>query len=46
MLSASAMRLCRLPCGKPLAFRQVRDSFGGYAARGEASPPSKVLRKA
>src|SRR6186997_2286021 len=31
-------RLCRLPCGKPPAFRQGRDWVGGYAARGEASP--------
>ena len=35
-------RLCRLPCGMPLAFRQATDSFGGYAARGEASRFSKV----
>jgi len=33
-----AMRLCRLPCGKPQAFRQARNYFFGYAARGEASP--------
>ena len=32
------MRLCRVPCGKPLAFRQGDNSFGGSAARGEASP--------
>jgi len=35
------MRLCRLPCGKPQAFRDGRDSFRGYAARGEASPFKK-----
>ena len=32
------LRLGRLPCGKPLAFRQARDCFGGYAA--EAKPLS------
>jgi len=32
------MRLCRLPCGKPQAFRQSPVPFGGGAARGEASP--------
>ena len=26
------MRLCRLPCGKPPAFRQAGNSLGGYAA--------------
>jgi len=26
------LRLCRFPCGKPPAFRQARDSFGGSAA--------------
>jgi len=30
------MRLCRHPCGKPLAFRQAHTSFRGYAA--EAKP--------
>jgi len=34
------MRLCRHPCGKPLAFRQARASFGGCAAGGKASPLS------
>jgi hypothetical protein len=31
------LRLCRFPCGKALAFRRAHDSFGGSAARGEAS---------
>jgi len=39
------LRLC-LPCGKPPAFRQAHDSFGGYAARGEASTFPIVFRKA
>ena len=39
------LRLCRVPCGKPPAFRQARDSFGGSAARGEASPSKEVNRK-
>ena len=39
-------RLRRIPCGKPLAFRLVRDSLGGYAARGEASPFISDERKA
>ena len=39
-------RLCRIPCGKPLAFRLVRDSLGGFAARGEASPFISDERKA
>jgi len=30
------MRLCRLPCGKPPAFRQVRNSFA--ATPPEAKP--------
>jgi len=30
------LRLCRLPCGKPPAFRQASDFFSGYAA--EAKP--------
>ena len=29
------------PCGKPLAFRQVLDFLGGFAARDEASPFQK-----
>jgi len=33
------LRLCRLPCGKPPAFRQARNPFSGYAARGRASKP-------
>jgi len=40
------LRLCRLPCGKPPAFRQAHHSFGGYAARGEASTFPIVFRKA
>ena len=31
------LRLCHLPCEKPLAFRQALNSSGGCAARGEAS---------
>jgi len=27
------MRLCRLPCGKPQAFRRARNSFSGYTRR-------------
>jgi len=37
MKLSEVMRLCRLPCGKPLAFRSPRRKRRGFASGGIAA---------